>query len=353
MNKKYRFLITAFTFILSVGMINGLGAQSAEDGHAEKTGYDLQAVLTHHLMDSPVVEWNIGGKKVYRGEEGFESTPFIKSYVFHDDRGEYRWVGGVPMHITRRVAMMFVVSILLVLVFVVAARKISGNHLRVNGRFASLIESLVTFVREDIAENNMHHHSKGFQPYILTVFFFILFANLLGLFPPVGEILHLGAESVGIAKPAHGHEVPFLVALWPGITVTGDVAVTLSLAVITTLMIWITGFKYQGPKFLWHVVPSGVHWSLYILMWPLEFIVGPLAKGFALTVRLLANMTGGHVIILVLIGFIFQFQSLWIAPVSVVGATVIYMLEIFVAFLQAFIFALLSALFIGQMMHRH
>jgi F-type H+-transporting ATPase subunit a len=88
-------------------------------------------------------------------------------------------------------------------------------------------------------------------------------------------------------------------------------------------------------------------------MWPLEFIIGPLAKGFALTVRLLANMTGGHVIILVLIGFIFQFKTLWIAPVSVVGATVIYMLEIFVAFLQAFIFALLSALFMGQMMHRH
>jgi len=88
-------------------------------------------------------------------------------------------------------------------------------------------------------------------------------------------------------------------------------------------------------------------------MFPLEFIVSPLAKAFALTVRLLANMTAGHVVILALLGFIFEFQSYAVVPISILGATAIYMLEIFVAFLQAFIFTLLTSLFVGSSMHRH
>lgn len=337
----------------------GHESKSVAAHHSEEhasEGFDLGSVLSHHLMDSAVLEWNIGGKKVYEGEEGFHGqTPFVRTYTFHDEKGNYRYEGGIPMHLTRRVTMMWVVSIVLIAFFVGAAQYIKKNPYRVNGRFAGLVESLVQFVRDDIAESNMHHHSKGYQPYLLTVFFFILFGNLLGLFPPVGELLHLSKEAM-VGGASHGgghHETPFLVALWPGITITGDVAVTLTLALITTVMIWVTGFRYQGVQFLWHVVPNGVPVALFPLMWFLEFIVGPLAKGFALTIRLLANMTGGHVIILVLIGFIFQFKSLAVVPVSVVGATIIYMLEIFVAFLQAFIFALLSALFMGQMMHRH
>jgi F-type H+-transporting ATPase subunit a len=88
-------------------------------------------------------------------------------------------------------------------------------------------------------------------------------------------------------------------------------------------------------------------------MWPLEFIISPLAKCFALTVRLLANMTAGHVIILALLGFIFKFQSFWIVPISILGAGAIYVLEIFVAFLQAYIFVLLTSIFVGSVMHRH
>lgn len=332
---------------------------TASDHHeshdAADSKFDLNEVLAHHLMDSPVMEWNIGGEKVYRGEPGFEAQPFIRSYVFHDEKGDYRWKGGVPMHITRRVAMLFVVAILMIVFFVGAAQLITKDPLRVNGRFAGMVETMIQYVREDIAEKNMHHHSKPFQPYILTVFFFILFANLLGLFPPVGELADITKNMI-VGGGHHGghHEVPFLVALWPGMTVTGDVAVTVTLAAFTTILIYITGFRYQGAMFIKDVVPGGVPIALFPLMWFLEFVVSPLAKGFALTVRLLANMTGGHVIILVLIGFIFQFKSLLLGVfVSVPGAAVIYLLEIFVAFLQAFIFTLLSALFIGSVMHRH
>ncbi|MBW7859332.1 MAG: F0F1 ATP synthase subunit A, partial [Leptonema sp. (in: Bacteria)] len=100
-------------------------------------------------------------------------------------------------------------------------------------------------------------------------------------------------------------------------------------------------------------VPGGVPFWLFPLMWPIEFIVGPLAKGFALMIRLMANMTAGHVLILVLVGFIFQVGQAWIVPISVFGMGAIYVLEILVAVLQAFIFALLSSIFIGLMMHRH
>ena len=94
-------------------------------------------------------------------------------------------------------------------------------------------------------------------------------------------------------------------------------------------------------------------WPLWPLLWPLEFIISPIAKAFALTVRLLANMTAGHVVILALLGFIFEFRSYAIVPISIGGATAIYLLEIFVAFVQAFIFTLLTSLFVGSSMHRH
>ncbi len=331
-------------------------AISASHSSSHGSDFKLQDVLEHHLMDSPIVEWNIGGKKIYNNDPGFhKKTRFIRDYYFHDEKGIYRWEGGVPMHITRRVAMMMIVSLLLVLVFVSAAIIIRKNPLRVQGRFASFIETLVQYVRVEIGEANMGHHAKSYHSYLLTLFFFILFANLLGLFPPVGELMQIGGEGLHLVAAPAEHQIPFLVALWPAITVTGDIAVTGTLAIFTTLMLWVTGFRYQGYRFLWHVVPAGIHPILYILLWPMEFVIGPVAKGFALTIRLLANMTGGHIVILVLIGFIFQFKSLFyfIVPISLAGASAIYILEIFVAFLQAFIFTLLSAIFMGQVMHRH
>ncbi len=313
------------------------------------SSFDLNSVLTHHLMDAPIFELNIGGRKVYKGEEAFEHDPY-RRYVFHDEKGEYKWEGGLPLHITKRVMMMFIAAFLLILVFTAAARKIAKDPYKVQGKFAGVVESLFHYVREEIAEKNMHHPGPGFQALVLTMFFFILFGNLMGLFPPIGELLQFGV--FGLPDP-HDHSVHPIIAVWPGITFTGDIAVTMTLAGITTIMTWVTGFRYQGFKFLWTVVPHGVPAAIFPLMWFLEFIVSPLARGFALTVRLLANMTAGHVIILALLGFAFMFKSYAVVPVSVVSAGIIYVLEIFVAFLQAYIFALLTALFLGSAMHRH
>ena len=338
--------------------------------HAEgRDSFDFNSVLVHHLMDAPVVEWNVGGAKVRPGDPLYQEDPKIltilnmRRYVFKDATGLYKWQGGIPLHITKRVAMMFVVSVILLLVLIAAARVIAADPLRIRGHFSGLVEVMVQFIRKDVVDQNMHGHGAGFQPYILSLFFFILFHNLFGLIPPLGEIaneVRIALSGAGHVHHGPGENVGLIVGIWSGITVTGDVAVTASLAIITTGMVWITGFRYQGISFLWSFMPKGFPPAMAIILYPilfpllfiLEIVVGPIAKGFALTIRLLANMTAGHVIILALLGFIFQF-GLAVAPISVLGASLIYLLEIFVAFLQAFIFALLTSIFIGSVMHAH
>ena len=353
---------------LSLALLLLVGAVAspvgAEGGHAKKEPPTLNEALVHHLMDSVIWEWNIGGKRVYQGEPGFADIQFVRRYTFRDESGRlYRYEGGLPMHITRRVMMIFVVSALLLLALIGVARRIAKDPFKIRGRFAGMIEVLVQWLRSDVVEESMGHHSKGFQPYIMTLFFFILALNLAGLMPPVGEAIEL--VSGHHAEHGPGALTSPLVAIWPGMTATGDISVTLGLSVLTVLMMWITGFRYQGVRFLWHVVPNGVPVALYPLMWPLEFVIGPIIKGVALTIRLLANMTGGHVIILALMSFIFQVKVLFLSGIggmigaagitaaALSGVIAIYFLEIMVAFLQAFIFSLLTSLFIGSMMHRH
>jgi len=192
----------------------------------------------------------------------------------------------------------------------------------------------VLFVRNDVAIANIGHDGAKFAPYILTLFFFILYCNLLGLFP------------------------------W-GATPTGNLAVTGALALSAFLTIEVSGLKALGPKgYLKTIVfvPPGMTgiWAVIMacIMTPIE-IIGKIVKPFALTLRLFANMTAGHFVILALLGLIFVFGS---APppirygvaVGAVGFTVFMMLlELLVAFLQAYIFALLTAVFIGMMQHAH
>lgn len=330
--KIFHFFIL-FLF-LATGPVFASGGESKE--------FDLNGVIVHHLSDAPVFPLNFGGAKVFEGEEGFDVH---HSAIFHDSDGKnYHFVGGFDMHITKRVTMMWIGCLILCLIFIPAANLISKNPMRVQGRFASGVEVFVNYIKNDVVESSMHGHGHAYYHYMLTLFFFILSGNLMGIIPPIGEVLTLFSDA--------GHHHPAAM-IWSGITTTGDVSVTVSLAIMTFLLIMGTGFAYQGIKFIPHSVPNGVPVALWPLMWPLEFIISPLAKCFALTVRLLANMTAGHVIILALLGFIFKFQSYAIVPVSIIGAGAIYVLEIFVAFLQAYIFVLLTSIFVGSVMHRH
>ena len=366
-NLKFLFSILILIGSLSLFNNNTLEAKS------KSADFDLGSLLHHHLMDSVIWELHLGGERVYNDDPRFKNTPFIRRHSFKADDGRvYKYSGGFPMHITRRVMQMLVISIVLLIITIIAARTISRNPLRISGRFGNIIEAIVQWCQKDILNPCMSKNAKSFSSYILSLFLFILFLNLGGLLPPIGEGLEKLWHAFTSTTTSGGHELaeahdsgPSLSAIWPGITVTGDISVTLALALITTLMIWITGFRFQGIPYLWRSVPNGVPLALYPILLPLEFIISPLAKGFALTIRLLANMTAGHVIILALMGFIFQSASLWyggpgsmlgalsINFAAVSGAVIIYFLEILVAFLQAFIFVLLTALFIGSALHRH
>lgn len=198
---------------------------------------------------------------------------------------------------------------------------------------ASMFEAMVLFVRDEIAVANIGHGGEAFAPYILTLFFFILYVNLFGLVP------------------------------W-GATGTGNLAVTGALALTAFLVIEISGMKALGFKGYYHTIvfsppnTTGVtKLLLTAIMIPIE-IIGKIVKPFALMLRLFANMTAGHFVILSLLGLIFLFGTVpgiryGVAAGSVAFVLFMMALELFVAFLQAYIFALLTSVFIGLMQHEH
>jgi F-type H+-transporting ATPase subunit a len=185
------------------------------------------------------------------------------------------------------------------------------------------LEPIILFVRDDIAVPNIGSHKyMRYMPYLLSVFFFILINNVMGLipFPP-----------------------PF------GANVTGNIAVTMTLALFTFVIIQINGTKTYWKHIF--ATPGVPVWLLPIMI-PVEFI-GMIAKPFALMIRLFANITGGHIIVLSLVAIIFIFKSLVVAPVSILFVIFMNCLELLVAFLQAYVFTLLSALFIGLAVEEH
>lgn len=214
--------------------------------------------------------------------------------------------------ITKNVAQMFISAIVLFLIFssIAKAYKTTGINTAPKGK-QSFFEPLIVFVRDDLAKGNIGHGYEKYVPYLLTVFFLILINNVFGLIP-------IGAN------------------------LTGNIAFTFVLSVITLI---VTNVNANGAY--WHHIfmPPAPKWLWPILI-PIE-VVGILTKPFALMIRLFANMTAGHIIVISLVGLIFFFESLAISPVSVAFALFIDVLECLVAFLQAYIFTMLTALFIG------
>ena len=259
-------------------------------------------VIMHHILDNHVFAF-----------EPFGSVELPRLSV----PAAVPVLGGMDISVTKHVVMLWLVSALLLIVFSVVGLKYKTMTSRQAPRgLANAMEALVEFVRVDVAKSNIGHGYEKHLPYLLTVFFFILFCNLLGLIPY-------------------------------GATATGNVNVTLTLSIFTFFVTQIAAFKAHGVKGYLQHLTAGTHWSLWIIMVPIE-IIGQFTKPFALTVRLFANMTAGHIIILSLIFISFILKSYVVAAtVSVPFAIFIYLLELFVAFLQAFVFTMLSALFIG------
>jgi F-type H+-transporting ATPase subunit a len=277
---------------------------------------DIGAMVFHHTGDSHVVELPFG-----LGEWHLPG-PWM--------------VGGIDLSPTKHVVFMILAAVLVFFTMWYGGRQIERRHREGKGPrgFGAAVEALVLWVRNDVAVANIGHGGEKFAPYILTLFFFILYCNLLGLLP------------------------------W-GAAATGNIAVTAALALTAFATIEISGMVALGPKGYIKtivMVPPGMKGIgaviMAVIMTPVE-LIGKIVKPFALTLRLFANMTAGHFVILVLLGLIFVFGTAppVIRGIVVVGAVALtwfmMMLELLVAFLQAYIFALLTSVFIGLMRHEH
>ncbi len=231
-------------------------------------------------------------------------------------------IGGITidLSITKHVFFMWLVSVILIVVLSLVARSYKKSV--VPHGLANLVEVFVVFIRDEIILSVIGKEGLRYLHYFLTLFFFILLCNLFGLIPY-------------------------------GATATGNLAVTGGLAFLSFILIQIAGIRKHGLiGYYKGLVPHGVPAFVAPVMFIVEFL-GLFAKAFALTVRLFANMTAGHIVILALIGLIFVFKSVLVAPISIAFAIFINFLEILVAFIQAYIFTMLTALFVGLSIHQH
>jgi len=277
-------------------------------------------IIMPHITDSKTIEWPcVKGWQEWACEYTFAThNVTIAGHTF-------------DMGLTKHIFFMILAAIILCIVLIWTAR----SHVRSTeqvGRpkgFAAGLEAVILYLRNEIYIPVLGGHGgERYVPFVLTLFFFILVCNLFGLIPY-------------------------------GSTPTGNIAVTATLAIITFIVIEAAGIKALGPAYMGTIVywPKGhpMMKLMTIIMTPVE-IVGKFTKPFALTIRLFANMIAGHVIILALIGLIFMMVG-WmvfaLAPLAVVMALFIMGLEIMVAFIQAFIFSLLAAVFIGQIRAAH
>ena len=225
-------------------------------------------------------------------------------------------IGGVhiDLSITINILMMLITFILLIIVLSAAASNAKKN--KYPGKFGNFVEMMILFVKDDIVIPSMGKIGEKFLPFFLTLFFFILFINFLGLIP----FMH---------------------------TATGNVSITASLALITFVMTQFHGIKRHGVGgYFKGLLPPGIPVYVIPIMVIIEFL-GLLTKPFALCIRLFANMTAGHIVILAFISLIFTLGYV-IVPISIAFSLFIYLLEILVSLLQAYIFTMLSALFIGM-----
>ena len=265
--------------------------------HAEKA-FDPGELIMHHIIDRPEVE-----------------IPFVGTYSL--DPLHVPGLGwDIP--ITRTVVMMWIAAALLLVVALVVARRSKGRL--VPRGLGSLLEIFILYIRDEVARKVIPTHADRYVGLLLTTFFFILTCNLLGLVPGMS-------------------------------TATGAISVTASLAIVSFLAVQSAGIRQYGVVgHFRNLIPHGLPVWLLPIMIVVE-VLGMFSRPFALCIRLFANMTAGHVIIISLISIIFIFKSAWMAVVSVPFVLFIDVLELLVAFIQAFIFTMLTALFIGMAVH--
>ena len=267
---------------------------------------------------------------------------------------------GIDFSVTKHVFMLWLVSLLVGIVVIVPVRRFLSSDRSVPTGWMSALETIVQFIRDSIVKPNVGPKwVMTWTPLVLTFFFFILFANGVGMIPIFDVLGAFNRFILGV--PASDSHNVLNGMLHGGTTVTGNFNVTAGLAVITFFSIIIAGAKAHGFIKHWaNLVPHGLAWPVYIILIPIE-IIGMFVKPFALTMRLAANMTGGHIAILAILSFMAIFAEMFhsiftgigLALFSVPMATAISGLEIIVVLVQAYVFTLLSAVFIGMAINVH
>jgi F-type H+-transporting ATPase subunit a len=301
-------------------------AEVAHDAVAPSSQHEAssnQIDIAHHIANSHELETPFGNVHL---------PDNWKIPLGSDSHGQPRYLDLSP---TKHLVYMLLAAALVSLVLIFSSRANARAQARSKPPtgFAGAMEAMVLWVRQEVVLPNVGHHGEGYAPFLLTIFFFVLAMNLLGLLPY-------------------------------GATATSNISVTAALAVMAFIVIEVTGMLTLGFKgymktifYLPPGLPGGVGGAvlkvlLLVVMTPIE-LIGKLAKPFALAVRLFANMTSGHVLVLALLGLTFLFQSYLVGIGASVLATGVMVLEVFVAFLQAFVFTLLVAVFIGLMRAEH
>ena len=264
------------------------------------------------------------------------------------------------LSVTKHVLMLWVVFILIACAIIIPVRKYLNQEKAIPSGWMNALESVVKFIRDSIVQPNVgSKHTETWAPIILTFFFFILFANGIGLIP-VFDLLGVLNRFLFQVPATNDHNLINLL-LHGGATVTGNFNVTAGLATITFFAIMVAGSRTHGFINHWkNLAPHGLAWPVYIILIPIE-IIGMFVKPFALTMRLAANMTGGHIAILAILSFMAIFADMFdstvtgisVALFSIPMATAISGLEIIVVLVQAYVFTLLSSVFIGMAINVH
>jgi F-type H+-transporting ATPase subunit a len=301
------------------GAEHGVAAPAHEN--AEEREGSLSDVMLEHVSDGFVLEFPgvcVDHKHPRSGATFRWDCELDLKHAFGDSLVLHLGSTTVDMTPTKHLIMLWIASVILLVVFLAA---VARKSLVPKGLY-NFLEMLVQFVRSEIAIPNIGRpDADRFVPYLCTAFFFILFVNLFGLIP------------------------------WAA-TATGNVGVTLALACFTFVITQYAAIRAQGlGGYLKHLTGGVAVW-LWPIMVPVE-ILGLFTKPFALTIRLFANMLAGHIVILSLLGLIFALGSPFVAIGSVPMALAIFLLELFVAFVQAYIFTMLSSLFIGAGLVHH
>jgi F-type H+-transporting ATPase subunit a len=299
-----------------------------------KKEFNAGEVIIHHVLDDHVWHfWDGHGGTLYlpvivwskeKGLDIFSSSRFYNeahelvpydgyrlehNHIYLESSGKQVF----DLSITKNVAMLFINAALLVLVFLSVAKAYRNNKGKAPSGIQSFFEPIIVFVRDEVVKPNIGHGYEKYMPYLLTLFFFILFGNLLGLLP--------GAANL-----------------------TGNIAVTLTLALLTFIITNVSGNRTYWSHIFW---TPGVPLPLRIVILPVE-IIGIFTKPISLMVRLFVAITAGHIVILSLIALTFIFESYLVGIASSLVVLFINLIELLVAGIQAYVFTLFTSLYIGM-----